>query len=350
MEPRIYRARGTLRIVFDDPQGNRETFYPGLNVDIPVDRLRAEQIRAEIELAILEHRYTPGLLGELKSPKARGNRVRPNSTAKILKAFIEGQAPRLKPKSLQYKLELAELMERVSPSTKPHAMADALLADGRTTGMTLRILRLLSAAYDWAVLRDMLSENPYKKQVLIFQENLPKKKTPVAQPFTREEQSRIEKWFKLNCDDAIYRFICVFFREGFRPGEIAALNYEDLKDGIVVIDKNVSHVDDQPRLVEGTKTGRKRRVKLFDETLEFIPSKKTRLCFEQNLSYINQKNISKREWPKCLKQLGIPHRKLYSIRSTVINRLIDEGMPIAEIARRLDNSPSQIESAYFHRG
>lgn len=186
--------------------------------------------------------------------------------------------------------------------------------------------------------------------------DIPERKDAKIDPFSQEEADRIiaklyatEHWPSL-----IYAAFFEFaFYSGMRPGEIAALRWEEVN-----FEKRMVHVCRtvvKKQIAERTKTKKNRYVLLNDRSLhalqvakEYVERRaqgKGRItsfpfCFPPSKSaeFIQQTSDLHHQWRPTLKALGIRYRPPYNARHTYATMCLMAGMKPAFIAKQLGHS------------
>ncbi|MWV17515.1 tyrosine-type recombinase/integrase [Pseudomonas sp. L-22-4S-12] len=186
--------------------------------------------------------------------------------------------------------------------------------------------------------------------------DIPERKDAKIDPFTQEEADRIIA--KLYATDhwpsQIYAAFFEFsFYSGMRPGEIAALRWEEVN-----FDKRMAHVCRtvvKKQIAERTKTKKNRYVLLNDRALHALQVAKAYserrskgkgritdfpYCFppSKNAEYIQQTSDLHHQWRPTLKALGIRYRPPYNARHTYATMCLMAGMKPAFIAKQLGHS------------
>lgn len=153
-------------------------------------------------------------------------------------------------------------------------------------------------------------------------------------PFTAEERDAIIAWWR-ESDFFYFPWVFALFHTGMRPSEAAALKwrYSDLDQGYVWIYKSrYMNENGNPKTV-----GSRRKLPISPavvEVMRLLPSQKLGLEYifvNKEGGPINAKKWSQHYWGKCLKLLGIRHRKFYATRHTFITEVIRRGLTPADL-------------------
>ncbi|MEQ8383339.1 MAG: tyrosine-type recombinase/integrase [Coleofasciculus sp. A1-SPW-01] len=219
------------------------------------------------------------------------------------------------------------------------------LANNYTPGSARRILCQLRAACNWAMEEGLIEVNPFKQ--------LPKSQVfpSIPDPFTREERDLIIRGFN---ESVYYRhytdFVRFLFWTGCRTSEAVGLQWRH-------IDQNLKFIIFNEALVNGirkdTKTHKSRRfpvnqaIRILLEDRQPDPPDIRRLIFRsKNGLAIDSHNFLNRAWRSVLGKLPIRYRKQYCTRATFITLCLEEGVPVAQVATWVGNSPKTIWQHY----
>ena len=212
-------------------------------------------------------------------------------------------------------------------------------------GSVRRILSQLRSACEWAVEEGLIESNPFA----MLPKSQPSTSTP--DPFTRMEQYTIIKGFESNRYYSYYTdFVRFLFWTGCRTSEAIALQWRH-------VDQSFKFITFKEALVNGvrkdTKTHKPRRFPI-NQAIRFLledrapdPPDPTQLIFQskQGLA-IDPHNFLNRAWRSVLGELPIRYRKQYCTRATFITLCLEEGVPVAQVAAWVGNSPKTIWQHY----
>jgi integrase len=149
--------------------------------------------------------------------------------------------------------------------------------------------------------------------------------------------------------------VSVLAYAGLRPGEALALRWSDVGERTILVDRAVALGD-----VKGTKTGRRRSVRLFaplaadlaewrlargrpdDDELVF-PKKGGRVWTEQDW-----RNWRQRVFAPAATAAGLDGFRPYDLRHSFVSLLFAEGRTVIEVARQAGHSPTMALATYGH--
>ena len=181
-----------------------------------------------------------------------------------------------------------------------------------------------------------------------------------TQVFSDDETDEIINYLKGHSDH-VREGIILCFQTGIRVGELVALKYTDIEDGVLHIQRQEVKEKDASgkslvRVVEYTKTeAGNRRVVLTRHALETIEKLKT---FSGNMEFIMQRQegnrircstINKSLYRACEK-CGIPPRSMHKVRRTYGTILIDSGVDDSIIMDQMGHSDIVTTRKYYYFG
>ncbi|MBD2610433.1 site-specific integrase [Nostoc punctiforme FACHB-252] len=198
-------------------------------------------------------------------------------------------------------------------------------------------LGLIKACCKWGVSKGYLETNPYESI------KLPKDKPKEIKPFTQEEIKLILEGFD-KLAPHYSPFVRFLMATGVRTSEAIGLLWEhvDFHRSEIIIKESLSKDltgNGYRRVRKETKTGNIRYLPMSLELqalLIFLRPPKVNpdsLVFTSPQGcIIDADNFRCRQWTKVLKAQGIPYRKPYTTRHTMISHAIDQGIPITGVA------------------
>jgi integrase len=180
---------------------------------------------------------------------------------------------------------------------------------------------------------------------------------PKPKPFTINEVDRIlDSLYNDPYYSHYYEFVLFLLNTGMRISEAIGMRWQDIdlnKREIQVYEVlNRDKGNSSKRRRQATKTTKFRVVPINNKLYESLCNR-TRGNPEDLLFttpgglVLDDHNISQRCWKKTLEKLGIPHRPLYTCRSTFISHCISSGIPPHEVAEIVGNSPDVIFKHYL---
>jgi integrase len=149
--------------------------------------------------------------------------------------------------------------------------------------------------------------------------------------------------------------VSVLAYAGLRPGEALALQWRDIYDRTIVVDKAVSLGQ-----VKGSKTGEPRAVRLL--ALPAADLREWRLAsgcpaasapvFPAHdgsvFSEDDMRNWRRRVFKPAAAAVGLPDARPYDLRHSFVSLLIAEGTHVIEVARQAGHSPTMTLNTYGH--
>lgn len=220
-------------------------------------------------------------------------------------------------------------------------------------------IQRLSTIFESALVEELVTRNPCKSV------ELPRRAKPKIDPFTQAEAEQIIEWFYANRKGSMAVYPAYFefaFFTGMRPGEIAALRWDEIDE-----ENRTAHVCRivvDYKIQERTKTKEDRVVKLNSRAMHALETaKKVRdLRAKQttrqhpvspyvfppsrNFEYIQQASVTDAHFRKALTALNIRPRRQYNCRHTYATICLMAGMMPAFIANQLGNTVQVLLSTY----
>lgn len=157
------------------------------------------------------------------------------------------------------------------------------------------------------------------------------------QYFQLEELKKIIETSYNDKSDDIYNYILIVTNTGIRPEEAIALNWSDIKNGYITINK----AQTKGNFVQ-TKTHngvRKVPFKLFDK-----------LKFNKNIAiFPHQKDVShfRHQWLRVLNNANIEYRAIKNLRHTFATLSLRNGVPINVLSRILGHSSPKVTLQHY---
>ena len=196
---------------------------------------------------------------------------------------------------------------------------------------------MIRACCKWVVDKGWLDVNPYESLK-------PKKDNPKEiKPFSYEEIKAILKAFD-ELAPHYSPFVRFLMATGVRTSEAIGLLWVhvDLLKSEVVIKESLPKDltgNGYRRIRKETKTGNIRYLPLSPELQSLLRNLKPAKINQDSLVFttpngciIDADNFRERQWAEVLASCGIPYRKPYTTRHTMISHAIDQGIPITGVA------------------
>ena len=177
------------------------------------------------------------------------------------------------------------------------------------------------------------------------------------QVFTRDEETRIEKYIADN-PDMLSLGVALTFCTGLRVGEVAALKWSDYKgDFLSVTRTEIKYIGEHGERIadvrERTK-GRdgRRQVVLNDMAIGILEKLKAYMgdsewMFTRDGQRIKAVWLSLRITKLC-KELGMPHRSFHKIRKTYATKLIDAGVPEKVVTKQMGHTEILTTKQFYY--
>jgi integrase len=208
-------------------------------------------------------------------------------------------------------------------------------------------LTLLSAAWKWGQERKMVSMNVWDGMA----KHIKMGAVPPPNPFSPTEIQNIIRAFRTHPRYAYYGDYAEFLLgTGCRPGEAIALTWGDLTDDCSQIWFGKSHYRGDDKELKAGKAGyvplsqslslmlRKRRPPSPDVTELIFPAPKG--------GHLDDANFRNRAWTAVLEAAGVPYRKPYTTRKTLISYWLSQGEDPVTVAKFTRTSVRMIYQHY----
>lgn len=210
---------------------------------------------------------------------------------------------------------------------------------------TSKMLMYFGACCTWAINEGLLTNNPFEKLTVdkrSYNANI--------QPFTKEEKDLIIEAFKKGSYSHYSNFVSFLFFTGCRTSEAVAINWGK-------ISPDLSRIIFSEAVVNGnrkrTKTGKTRIFPVNDQLKLLLAEIKPKNYSPDQLLFtspegmtIDAHNFLMRAWKKAFEELPIAYRPQYNTRHTFITHCLESGVPVAQIAAWVGNSPKTIWQHY----
>lgn len=225
------------------------------------------------------------------------------------------------------------------------------------------IYKIFSAMLNFAVKMQYITNNPLRivgnfKDAYNF--NTPEEK---IQYYTADEYKKFIGALKLNTpkDWAYYTFFSIAFYTGMRKGEINALQWRDINDKILSVNRSVAQkVKGKENVFTPPKNASSQRKLTIPEPLMRILEQQKEIQQKEYTKWNNQMFVCGGESP--LRDTSLSNKnielsqkaelrtiRIHDFRHTHATLLINEGINVQEIARRLGHSDATITlKVYAH--
>ncbi|MBW4540332.1 MAG: tyrosine-type recombinase/integrase [Myxacorys chilensis ATA2-1-KO14] len=326
---KVEADKGWLRLRFTH-QGKRRAFAIGLP-DTKTNQGIAQRTATQIELDIKSGHFD-ATLARYKPQKQLEIEQSPELTViALFRSFVEYKAKEVTPKTME-KYQATSNYLKCHFSKKPVKLLDDRNVEefvkhqfkqGLSENQIKRRLEELAAAWEW----HEESHNPWKKWAGRIK--VPPKQQP--KPFSKEEIRAIDQAFRQNKYYAQYAdFVEFLLCTGCRTCEAIGLRWRHLSEDCssIWIGEPWSR-GQQCR----PKMNKDRSFALNAKVQHLLLSRKPANAKPDDLVFpsprgqgIDDHNFSQRIWKKMLKEAGVPYRKFYSTRHTVISHALESGM------------------------
>lgn len=347
-----------LRLRWTYPKGERQTLGLNLNPDavgMALAKAKAAMIEGDIAAGTYDNtleRYKTGL--------SLPDREDAGVLSALMGQFIAEKTREVGSKSAQkYRAALTRANEFFPAKTKAVAINFDKAADFRDwlrrqtnnkgeilSSVTVKErLQCLSACWDWAIDRKLLTENPWKKVSLQV-----KKVKSAPNPLTAEQIPQVINAFRADPEYSYYADLVAFLLgTGARFGEVSALTWGDVSPdfGKVHFCKAYSRGD-----LGATKNEKTSWVPMSSALIALLRRRKRKDSTEESLIFPSRRNghlndaTFRNAWVKVLRANGIPYRKPYSTRSTLISHWLSQGEDIGTVAALTRTSVKMIQEHY----
>lgn len=323
-------------------KGEQKIIYLGLP-DTPINRqaanMKAQAIASDIAFEKFDYsleKYQPNYLPKYPSLTELWAKYTEYKSRILAKTTIDKDFHRVKNHIARFPTD--NLLQA-------RKMRDTLLANA-SAHTASKVITQLSACCDWAMNEGLINHNPFK--------NLSVDRKPYSaniQPFTKAEVELIINAFVNSPYYSHYtNFVRFLFLTGCRTSEAVGLTWGKVSLDLEQIVFSEAIVNGH---VKGTKTGKTRIFPVNDQLqsllLEIRPNqyKADQIIFiSPEGMAINAHNFLMRAWKKTLETLPIAYRKQYNTRHTFITHCLESGVPVAQVANWVGNSPKTIWQHY----
>jgi integrase len=355
---KIEVERGKLRLRWTYPAKTRHCFalgYPATPLNIKLAEAKALAIERDIAANNFDYslaRYRP----ESSAPTEDAGTM-----AVMLQNFIAMKTREIGAKSAgKYVAAASRASEYFPANTKAASISFDKAADFRdwltlqtnNTGNPLSSvtvkerLQCLSACWEDAIERKMLTNNPWKKVAKFV-----KKIKSNPKPLDAEQIPQVINGFRADPEYSFYADLVAFLLgSGARFGEVAALTWGDVSEDFdkVYFGKTASRGD-----VATTKNEKTSWVPMSKSLITLLQRRKRKDSTKESLIFPSRRSggnihdrVFRHAWVHVLRANSIPYRKPYSTRSTLISHWLSQGEDIATVAALTRTSIKMIQEHY----
>lgn len=290
----------------------------------------------------------------LAGKKLAGAVARPGTLNEWLTTWLELHAARVGPGGLRNDRQIVERYIRPAlgglklsdlDSLRIERWLAGMLAAGERQGNRSKAGKVLRNALNAAVRSGVLPTNPMHGRVRV--PSMPKAKTRSLNP---EEFGRLLTAADMLEHGAMFR---LWVELGLRPGELLGLHWEDYQpaDGTVQIVRTVELTRNEPK---PPKTSRDGRLPLSADTRARVEAYRAGRVEDVMFpgpkgGYYLAVTFLRKVWWPVLKAAGLPRVTRYIMRHTCASLLLNRGVNIVVIAKRLGHAdPAMTLKTYSH--
>ncbi len=332
-------------------KGQQKYLYLGL-IDTKLNRKAAEAKAQQIQSDIFFERFDPTL--DRYKPPSYSLPPKPEKEAQLTLALIwekytQFKTKTLSPSSLKDFKKVANHISRLPTQSLEDAkkIANHLL-DTLSLDAAKRTLTQLSACCDWAVDRDLLTQNPFTGMT----KRLRVHKKSTINPFTVQERDAIIKAFEEFPQHRHYAaFVKFLFFTGCRTSEAVGLQWQHIDLAMTFVTFQEVVVDGQRH--SSTKTHKIRKFPINQSLKDLLteirpdePHPITPVFTDSMGNLVRPNNFLRRHWQPVVNSLPIVYRPQYNSRHTFITLCLEAKVPVSQIAAWVGNSPRVIWEHY----
>lgn len=339
---KVESVRGRLRLVWS---WNHSRYFLSMGLpDTPVNRSAAEFKAKVIERDIANELFDP----TLQKYKQHLGSI---TACDLLDKFTEHKARSVDPRTIEKYTALSKHLQshfgkQAAELSEGNAAAFYKYLSSKMQSPTiLDRMTILRAAWDWGIKQGLVKGNPWK--------DIKVKSTPKQgpKPFTTEEINRIREAFKTHRHYSYYAdYVEFLFGTGCRTGEAVGLLWRHVADDfksiwigeILTRKQRKSAKNNRARIVPLTPTLQAMLKRRWGDG----QPKDGYVFLSPHGLPLNPHDFRRRAWTRVLDELGIPYRKPYLTRSTLISHAIDSGMNLVEVAELVGNRVQTIYKNY----
>lgn len=345
-----HNCNGAIRLQFS-VDGVRFSFFPlpGGRWESKDDRKQAEAIATRIKLDIKAGYFDPTL--ERYKHKASQVPIKAKSkslsTLEIWDKWVESLSLPSHTKADHYDVVRKQIINSELPAVTDTYWFESNQKLSPSTWN--RRLKYLRSCFNWAVEEGLATLNPWLK----VKERKTKKKE--IRPFTIAEIQLILE--EIERSHPSYRpFVEFLFLSGVRTGEAVGLRWRDvdLGKGILTIRESVGRSREGNRyqkIRKSTKTENVRSLQMSNRLKTLLTAIRELRPDEpaDNLIFLSPKartidhgNFRNQCWKPTLEKLGLPYRKPYTTRHTLLSHALESGLSVLQVAQLAGHSDGRM--------
>lgn len=343
---------GSIQLKFS-VSGKRYSFNPitGAEFNKPRDIAQAKAIATKISNDILAGYFDSTLERYRIAPKASAD-VKPKLVylLELWDLWVDSLDI-----SLASKCDHYEMIRRMIVKAAPKLDNTRWLTDAAIGSLTFnKRLCSVRACFGWAVSQGLVLTNPCDR--------IKSRKSPKVhiKPFNIEEISKIVQGFDVIAPH-YSPFVQFLFQSGCRISEAIGLRwgYVDMGECILTIAESLSNdvtKAGRTRVRKETKTGTIRQLGMTDSLKRLLEGLRNAdampddaLVFMTVRGHVIDDNNFRMLWKRVLKEVGVSHRKIHTIRHTTLSMAIAQGVPLTGVAYLAGHSDvSMVVKTYGH--
>jgi integrase len=212
--------------------------------------------------------------------------------------------------------------------------------------MRVQVHYFLNGLFKMAFINKLIREN-----IMLYVKKPRYIKDKRINVFSQEDITKILNYLKEN-DTNMYNLILLAITSGMRICELFALTKNDIISSHISVTKQVQYISYNHKCkfsIIPPKRNSKRDVIIPQEVIATLLSIKTDLLFPSIHGTYLTRNTVYAFWKKLLEKLDIPYRSFHVLRHTNATFLIANGMPLADVSKRLGHSkPTITLNVYTH--
>ena len=211
------------------------------------------------------------------------------------------------------------------------------LPDKLSNNTKLDVAKLLKRALTKAVETRLIPFNPMDSVTL------PQKQVNETETFTSEETKKILTYLKNDKQQKRnYVIFSVAFATGMRIGEILALQPNDIYDDYISVNKTTKIADNNKIITGATKGKKTRNISVPSDIIKLLrtlkPNQNGFLFYGERDKELMAENDMQYPWKCILRDCGVAHKKIHAIRHTHATHLLENGISITQVSKRLGHS------------